>query len=158
MTPLDLEAIRARLRAATPGKWELREDGDYYQCGTYVGVGPYYYNHGVEIDGRHPVEDEGTYFRTDVCRIENAADEQFLLNAPADIAALLAECDRLRVETRWMGAPMCPHCDHYHQDHKDDLTDGDGSSHFDCEACGEPFAWTKWAAPRYVSDKIWVPE
>lgn len=78
MTPDRLSEIEARLEAATPGPLLEREDFDYYQGGTYIGVEPYGYNGKTE-----------GYFRKDVARIENDGDKELLKNASDDIALLL---------------------------------------------------------------------
>lgn len=69
--PLDLDAIRARLEAATPGPWEPES----------------------EQDGDH----ETGY--ADAIFIANAADATLISNAPTDIAALVAEVERLRADS-----------------------------------------------------------
>jgi hypothetical protein len=71
--PLDLAAIAARLRAATPGPWTMNERGMVcvVESGDWVA---------------------DTYF--------SDTDGPFIANAPADIAALLAEVERLHIMRR----------------------------------------------------------
>lgn len=73
MTPDQLAAIEARLRAATPGPWtnDMREvwtaNGTHCICDAYV----------------------------DEIESGECSDATFIANAPADIAALIAEVRRL---------------------------------------------------------------
>lgn len=70
--PLDLEPIKARLAAAAPGPWYVTsEDGIGDERGAAIAVGPY----GVGID---------------------EPDAALIAHAPTDIAALIAEVERLR--------------------------------------------------------------
>lgn len=109
MTPTDrkrLEEIKARVAKATEGPWESREDGDYYQGGTYIGAKPYRYTSAVERKQGLPTQvpckadDRDAYFEKDVCRVESDADFEFLLNVRTDVPWLVAEVERLsaRVE------------------------------------------------------------
>jgi hypothetical protein len=100
MTPRLTKARRDELRriadSATPGPWETREDEDYYQCGTYIGVEPFHYDCGREVDGRGK---DHTYFRRNVCRVEShEADQRFLIEARTALPELLDEVDRLEAE------------------------------------------------------------
>jgi hypothetical protein len=91
----DLLAIEQRANAATPGPWETREDGDYYQGGTYIGVEPYHYP--GPKPGRPEKFPDHCYFKTDVCRVESGeADREFILHARTDVPALIAEVRRLQ--------------------------------------------------------------
>ncbi|HWB38102.1 MAG TPA: hypothetical protein VHA75_18950 [Rugosimonospora sp.] len=72
---IDLDAIRARADAATPGPWEM-EVGDWAGDWAYAS-GPTYYS-----------EETSSALRT--------ADAVFVAHARADVPALLAEVDRLR--------------------------------------------------------------
>ncbi len=72
VTESDLEAIRARLRAATPGPWTLFSEAMYLVV-SEPGCGRVMNNDG-----------------------QWARDADFISAAPTDIAALIAECDRLR--------------------------------------------------------------
>lgn len=85
-TDIDIEAIEARLAAATPGEWKAgRMDTESYDGNGY---GPYKNVYGGP-DGETAARGEGPNCRA------NAA---FIAHAPADIAALLAEVKRLREE------------------------------------------------------------
>lgn len=77
MTALDLDPIRARLAAATPGPWysEWVPDDDW-----------------IVVYG----QPHGAYVCPEVCTLTDDADAEFIAHAPADIAALLAEVERLR--------------------------------------------------------------
>lgn len=76
---LDLEPIRARLEAAAPGPWEVAKvwGGDWFFDGPYI------WDNGPDNTGE-PATDK--------------ANAVFIANAPTDIAALLAEVERLRKE------------------------------------------------------------
>lgn len=78
MTPEALEAIRARLAAATPGPWTLP-----YHDGALAGP------HGASLLG---LDVDG------MAIVWARADAELIAHAPADIAALLAEVERLRAE------------------------------------------------------------
>lgn len=87
----DLAAIRARIDAATPGPWLTHEMGGKVWVGN-------------QADGRkHGLWDivYATDYLTD-CTQEAAgryrADADLIANAPADLAALLAEVERLTAE------------------------------------------------------------
>lgn len=92
MTTLDLDAIEARLAAATPGPWRaytkerhdslfgLPDDTAY----SWVTV-----SHDDEIIGE--LFDDATGHR-------GSLDAAFIAAAPTDIAALIAEVRRLRAE------------------------------------------------------------
>lgn len=74
--PLDLEPIKARLAAATPGPWE---------SDIYPGSENWVYVGGVRGPG--PSLELGA---------DSSGDAEFITNAPTDIAALVAEVERLR--------------------------------------------------------------
>ena len=96
MTEDELKEIDDRANAATPGEWELREDWDYYQGGTYIGLEPYHYDGCTKVLGRGPGGYD-TRFRHDVCRVEGSpGDEAFLLLSRRDVLALVSEVRRLR--------------------------------------------------------------
>jgi len=69
---IDLEAIKARCEAATPGPWEIKDRGHFaYMSGPrHVGVG-------------------GRWL---------PADAAFISHAREDVPALIAEVERLRAE------------------------------------------------------------
>ena len=73
-----LAPIRDRLEKATPGPLLEREDFDYYQGGTYLGINPIKYLKG-----------SGQYFGKDVCRIESSGDKELFKYAQSDIARLI---------------------------------------------------------------------
>ena len=81
MSTLDLEPIKERLAAATPGPWKAKEDSwDGYSV-VIDDSGP-----GVSIIAEQIGQgwDEGR------------GDAEFIANAPEYIAALVAEVERLR--------------------------------------------------------------
>lgn len=97
----DLDAIRARLAAATPGPWfVVTTDDDSHMCATYVGT--------VDRGEMHDME-QGATLRADRSgevvamillqepRLADHADGRWdenadlIANAPTDIAALLAD-------------------------------------------------------------------
>lgn len=83
MTDLDLEAIRGRADAATPGPWWAWDRG----VGWHIAVGP-----GVDDRGRPDrLLPEGE--RTDIDRREDA---EFIAAARQDVPALVAELERLQ--------------------------------------------------------------
>lgn len=100
MTPDELQAIEARLAAITPGPWQvgLRKghDGALHQAM----VSAQYH----DIAGPIATLDTGrTCIRNGVLTVSIheaavAADAAFIANAPADMAALLAEMRRLEAE------------------------------------------------------------
>ena len=78
MTTLDLEPIKERLAEATPGPWFADDDGG-------VSTEP----HACTMTSTPIVDTEG-------CGMGNPKDATFIANAPSDIAALVAEVERLR--------------------------------------------------------------
>jgi hypothetical protein len=82
---VDLEAIRARLAAATPGPWFAGTTNHVFQAdvGNVCAVFP----HGADI-GEH-----NTYL---------------IAHAPADIAALLDRCDQLEQAGNTLAAAIAP--------------------------------------------------
>lgn len=79
---LDREAIRNRLTKISPTPWECDGDGliESVKGGAVANI---QYHGNINTISR-----TGEYF--------SSADGQFIANAPDDIAALLAEVDRLR--------------------------------------------------------------
>lgn len=74
---LDLEPIKARLAVATPGPWHVEPEDT--ACGSFVARMP-----GIYIEPEHQ-------------HLAPAGNDAALIaNAPADIAALVAEVERLR--------------------------------------------------------------
>jgi hypothetical protein len=85
--PLDLDAIEARLKAATPGPWQAVDL-------PYNG-----------IDDPMIVNGELVYIAQTAYDMQSSSQEHdvdadtiFIANAPADVAALLGEVKRLREE------------------------------------------------------------
>ena len=76
---IDLEAIKKRLEGVGDDVWKTRECEDYYQGGTYICVSP----------------EAGYGNEGDICRVEPHGSEDFLLNAPSDIRALLDRVEQL---------------------------------------------------------------
>ena len=77
---LDLEPIKERLTAATPGPWFADDDGG-------VSTEP----HAYTMTSTPVVDTEG-------CGMGNPKDATFIANAPTDITALVAEVERLEKE------------------------------------------------------------
>ncbi len=93
MTELDLEAIEARLVAATPGPWRYDGYSEIDQL-TDAGKG---YPLDCYPDSRIIVEErECPNCRMNVCAKMLDADAEFIAAAPEDIRALLDEVRRLR--------------------------------------------------------------
>lgn len=98
-------------------KWMTREDYDYYQGGTYIGYGPYYYRKnkiqsfdgivgstkvdGLDNDGR------ADYFEKDVCRVESQESLPLLLAAPEMLEALKAA--RRMLENIFKSGDLAPY-------------------------------------------------
>lgn len=91
--PLDIEAIKARLAAATPGPWRQQ----LCACGS-------------DCDEHASVKAGGSLVAT--CAPD--ADADLIANTPQDLAALIAEVERLRRGTSWyaptlvLGVPTAP--------------------------------------------------
>ena len=90
----ELDAIRERLAAATPGPWYVQSTTACFlnvQGGDRNSDSLYLAQMGYEPPTTSLYMDEGNP------RYLNArADAEFIANAPADIATLLAHVDRLR--------------------------------------------------------------
>jgi hypothetical protein len=80
-TPLDLDAIRARAEAATPGPWL---HGDEYEPGNL-------YEHEVLMSEDLPVIEMDS-------DVQGSANAAFVAHARTDVPDLLAEIERLRAE------------------------------------------------------------
>lgn len=94
MTDDELDAIRERLAAATPGPWTA----DTYAEAIYA------------LDGAAVVS--GSRWGGEASVFDHAPDADFIAHAPTDIAALLAEVERLCAERaqmtevqEWVGTP-----------------------------------------------------
>lgn len=86
LTQVTLDAIRARVEAATPGLWEI----------AYDDIGDYLIPTGIFTNGELNGEDVITTEYDDL--IAEFHDLRFIAAAPTDIRALLAEVDVLRRE------------------------------------------------------------
>ena len=84
MTTLDLEPIKERLAAATPGPWRVWTDPDPTNVRATAVETAWCYG---DIEGDTELITD--YLPTD-------ADAEFIANAPEDIASLVAEVERLR--------------------------------------------------------------
>lgn len=96
------EALRARIAAATKGPLLEREDHDYYQGGTYIGVDPYYYADGMKGAGPNAAG-AFEFFETNVARIEMDNDKPLLMHARADLERLLSLLERAEKALDAMG-------------------------------------------------------
>ncbi|WP_164700876.1 hypothetical protein [Modestobacter sp. KNN46-3] len=85
MSTVDLTPIKARLAAATPGPWS----GEYHQWDQDVASHVTLWVAGDDADGFPRDEDE---------TLPTAADVDLFEHAPADLAALTAEVERLRAQ------------------------------------------------------------
>lgn len=77
---VDLDAIKARLNAATPGPWKVAIRQPSYH---------YWSSHGIDAKD-DPVIEPSDYLSLD--------DAEFIANTPSDIAALIEEVERLQGE------------------------------------------------------------
>ena len=87
---IDLDAIKARFNAITPGDW-------------YQGM----YPDGDPIDGptgEHSPGDNILCEGEEIARAECTIDAAFIAHAPTDIAALVEEVERLRQEAQTSSA------------------------------------------------------
>lgn len=85
-----IEQIKKRLSEANKGPWQTREDYDYYEGGTYIGIGPEKYvpDEDSKYGGnkRVPCEiDEVQYFHQDICRVESPRDHEFIQHSREDV-------------------------------------------------------------------------
>ena len=76
---LDLEAIKARAEATTPGPWDV--------------MGPAHHRH-IAVVGRHYITTPNKGGRS----AHNEQVAEFIAHARTDIPALVAEVERLRIE------------------------------------------------------------
>jgi hypothetical protein len=83
---LDLEKIKARLKAATPGQWIYRNTCEIWDPERPI----------CEIEGTSvvPLDD-------DVKVLPYGQDLDLIVNAPRDLASLVAEVERLREEIKF---------------------------------------------------------
>ena len=84
MTTLDLEPIKERLAAATPGPWRVWHDPDPSKVRSTAVETAWCYG---DIEG-------DTELITDY--LPTGADAEMIAHAPEDIAALISEVERLR--------------------------------------------------------------
>ena len=84
MTALDLEPIKERLAAATPGPWRVWTDPDPTKVRATA----------VETAWCHGDIEGDTELITDY--LPTDADAEMIAHAPSDLAALVAEVERLR--------------------------------------------------------------
>jgi len=82
---LDLQPIKDRLAAATPGPWWASKEKTF---GTYLAIAVVGCN---EVQAKH-----------DGYRYSDDADADLIANAPQDLAALVAEVERLENEAAVM--------------------------------------------------------
>lgn len=96
MTTIDLDAIRQRLAAATPGPWGVG-NGTHIVRGLQVtGRGSFTCIQSIaEIDDE---DDRLDWDHPDEVEVDPEDDAEFIAAARSDIPALLAEVDRLRVD------------------------------------------------------------
>ena len=87
--PLDLDAIRARADAATPGPWAHGDFDDFMGCGQVFTVHP-------DLMGGSIAAPSGDCYPRS--GYDPQADMAFIANARHDIPALLAEVTALRAE------------------------------------------------------------
>lgn len=107
LTTAHEQAIRARLAAATDGPWAAwtDQDGTPHMVGMLmVGVAA-----GVIPDGETWVE--GADVNNPVAHTYTPEDREFIAHAPTDLAALLAEIDRLRGQITEARDGWCRVCD-----------------------------------------------
>jgi hypothetical protein len=91
VTPAALDAIRRRSQQATPPPWMLQDSCSWRRIGT---------SQGRDGDVLCPTKHPRDGWPDLIVSPENMA---LIVNAPADIAALLAEVERLRALCRRAG-------------------------------------------------------
>lgn len=89
--PTFLRRLEELEKAATPGPWIEREDLDYYQGGTYLGIGGYDYKDGSKVPG-------SAYFETNVCRIESSDSDKEFIAESRNALPLLIRIIRIQQE------------------------------------------------------------
>ena len=96
MATLDLDPIKERLAAATPGPWRVWHDPDPSKVRSTAVETAWCYG---DIEG-------DTELITDY--LPTGADAEMIANAPEDIAALVAEVERLREQVEAVKALHVP--------------------------------------------------
>lgn len=86
MSDLDLDAIKARCEAATPGPWiaETETDGDQHEWWSYV----------VGVRAEVPEQWQWVFKFDDDYGTDQTADATFIAHARTDVPALVAEVER----------------------------------------------------------------
>ena len=97
MTTLDLEPIKERLAAATPGPWRVWHDPDPSKVRSTAVETAWCYG---DIEG-------DTELITDY--LPTGADAEMIANAPEDIAALISEVERLREQVEAVKVAVSNH-------------------------------------------------
>lgn len=92
--PVDLESIRARAEAATPGPWY---DNGY--CGIFS-------DHKQEAFGIASIWHERLY--GDIPTDQGIADREFITQCRQDVPALCNEVEALRIRIRQLEGPLVP--------------------------------------------------
>src|SRR5690606_2755660 len=82
MKPEELEAIRKRAEAATPGPWDVDIPMDV--CG--------------ECENEYEIVESSVFLAPIVAELKIGANAEFIAHAREDVPKLLAEIDRLRNE------------------------------------------------------------
>src|SRR6185312_12884606 len=114
---LDLEPIKKRLKAATPGPWEsdtTKNEGSYGDGGPDCHEGYSSYQIIVEVDGKVQSLCDSINADHQLIEVDHGGDENgewfdawdeiarrnfdLIAHAPTDLADLLAEVERLRTE------------------------------------------------------------
>ena len=97
---VDLDAIKARLEAATTGPWRVEPDSrpDILTVWTVDGTGGYFDGGQILRNTRRWKSDvTGSLHVAEFAKYANGMeDAEFIAHAPEDIAALVAEVERLR--------------------------------------------------------------
>lgn len=95
LTHEELQAIKARAEAATPGPWtNVDEDGEHWKSITAI-------EGGDPLSVTMKIYDEGGH---------SLADAEFIAHARTDVPALVAEVERLRKALLKRGAAECYQC------------------------------------------------
>lgn len=103
---MKLKTMKAIAAARTPGEWQKREDYDYYQGGTYLGVGPYKYDHTIETGRKVSCSiEEVSYFETDICRVQSGSNDlEFIAMAANNWDKLMAVVEAAKKQLEYLPA------------------------------------------------------